>query len=128
MLHFTRYWLPVIVYCTAIFVQSSYPSPDALPSFAYSDKLLHFVAYGLLGALFCRAFNTLNRWRQRWDALFIIGVVAATVYGLSDEWHQSFVSDRTCDTADLLADFVGSLAGCWTYLRILRQKLKGTTS
>ncbi|MGD8835474.1 MAG: VanZ family protein [Desulfobacteraceae bacterium] len=128
MHHFTRYWLPVIVYCTAIFVQSSYPSPDALPRFANSDKLLHFLAYGLLGALFCRAFNTLNRWRQRWDALLIIGVVCATAYGLSDEWHQSFVSERTWDTADLWADFVGSLAGSWIYLRILRQKLKGTAS
>lgn len=107
-----------------IFVQSAYPSPDSLPRFAYADKVLHFLGYGLLGALFCRAFNSLPRWRHRWDALFFIGVVAATLYGASDEWHQSFVSARTGDIGDVLADFLGSMAGSWIYLKFLRLRLK----
>jgi VanZ family protein len=124
MYQFTRYWLPVVIFCIVIFVQSSFASPDTVVHFAHADKVLHFLAYGLLGALFCRAFNALQRWRYRWDALFCIGVVAATLYGVSDEWHQSFVSERTSDMGDVIADFIGSVAGSWVYLRFLRLRRK----
>lgn len=121
-----RNWLPVIVYCTAIFVQSSYPSPDTIPSFAYSDKLMHFVAYGILGVLICRAANTVGRWRHSWGTLICIGVVAATLYGASDEWHQSFVAGRSAEATDLIADFAGSVAGSLTYVRFLHIRWKST--
>jgi VanZ family protein len=128
MNQFFRYWFPVIAYCTIIFVQSSYSSPDTLPRFAYADKTMHFIAYGLLGALFCRAFNSVPRWRYRWDVLFFMGVAAATLYGVSDEWHQSFVAERTGEMGDLVADFMGSMAGSWLYLRFLRLRRKNRSS
>lgn len=113
---FAKYWLPVVVLCIAIFVQSAFPSPDALPSFAFSDKLLHVVVYGLMAVLFCRALNSHASWRRRWLRIFIMGVAAVTLYGLSDEWHQSFVAGRSAEAADLLADFAGSIAGSGGYL------------
>lgn len=121
---FIRYWLPVIVYCTIIFVQSSYPSPDALPRFAFSDKLMHLLAYGILGALVCRASNTIVRWRHRWGALVVIGLMTATLYGASDEWHQSFVAGRSAEITDLIADFVGGLAGSLAYVSFLHSRRK----
>jgi VanZ family protein len=114
-----RYWLPVMALCIAIFVQSSLPSPEQLPTFAFSDKLLHLAAYGVLSVLICRAFNTIDRWHRRWALLFLMGVVGATLYGLSDEWHQSFVAARSAEAADLLADFAGSVLGAGGYLRVL---------
>ena len=54
---FTIYWLPLIGYCVFIYIQSSYPSPERLPSFNYSDKLLHFGAYAVMGILFYRAYT-----------------------------------------------------------------------
>jgi VanZ family protein len=123
---FIRTWLPVIVYCTAIFVQSSYPTPDEIPHFAASDKLLHVLAYGILGALVCRAANTVGRWRHRWGMLICIGVVAATMYGASDEWHQSCVAGRSAEFTDLIADFVGSIAGSITYVWFLHIRWKST--
>lgn len=113
---FVRYWLPLVGYCTIIFVQSSFPTPEQLPSFKFSDKVQHIIAYAILGILFCRAFNTVHWWRHRWGLLFLFGVVATTAYGLSDEWHQSFVKGRNADAADVIADFVGGLIGCWLYV------------
>ena len=46
--------------------------------------------------------------------------IVAVCYGISDEFHQSFVSGRTSSIADLLADAVGALAGIsgsWLLLR-----------
>jgi VanZ family protein len=38
-------------------------------------------------------------------------VLAGSLYGVTDEWHQSFVPGRTPAADDLVADAVGSLAG-----------------
>jgi VanZ family protein len=107
---FWLYWFPVIVYCTAIFVQSAYPSPDSLPVFPFSDKILHFLAYALMGGLFFRAFL---RTGPRWGALRVIvfSVVATTLYGVGDEIHQAFVADRTAEGMDVAADFAGAVFG-----------------
>jgi VanZ family protein len=124
MQSFILNWLPVMVYCIAIFVQSSYPSLDKFPSFAYSDKLMHVIAYGLLGLLVCRAVNTLGRWRHRWGALVCFGVAAAALYGASDEWHQSFVAGRSSEVADLIADVAGGLVGSVIYVSILYMRCR----
>jgi VanZ family protein len=119
MKSFVRYWLPVIAWCAIIFVQSSFATPDVLPGWPFQDKVLHGGVYGLLGALWIRAFNTLKGFRGRSRLLLFTGIALATLYGLSDEWHQSFVSARTADPADLLADFCGSLVGGWVYIRFV---------
>ena len=124
---FISNWLPVIGYCALIFVQSSVSTVEQMPPFPYSDKLLHFIAYGIMAALFCRAFNSTERWRRRSGHLFLLSVIATTLYGLSDEWHQSFVPGRAATAGDALADFAGSLAGTWLYLRYLSQRLRSHT-
>ena len=35
-------------------------------------------------------------------------LVGAVLWGVSDEWHQSFVPGREVDAVDLLADVAGS--------------------
>ena len=42
----------------------------------------------------------------------VFAIVASTLYGLSDELHQSFVPNRTSDIADLMADGIGACVGC----------------
>jgi VanZ family protein len=108
---FFRYWLPVAALCGAIFIQSSYPSLQPIIHWPNSDKLLHMMVYALLGALICRALSTVGRLNaERW-MLIACAVVLTTLYGVSDEWHQSFVPGRHASAADLLADFIGALAG-----------------
>ncbi len=51
--------------------------------------------------------------------LFIIAVTLSTLYGLSDEVHQSFTPGRTTSLGDLIADGLGSLIGAVLYLKML---------
>jgi VanZ family protein len=123
MKSFLGYWLPVIALCAVIFWQSSFVTPDVLPGWPFQDKLLHGGVYGLLAALWVRAFNTLRGFHGRRRLLLLAGIALATLYGLSDEWHQSFVPARTADPADLLADFIGSIVGSWLYIRFVLSRL-----
>ena len=48
----------------------------------------------------------------------LIGLAIASLYGASDEWHQSFVAGRTSDVADWYSDTIGSAIGlmvCWAW-------------
>jgi len=99
-----------MAYCLAIYFQSDHPSPERLPTFTFSDKVLHFLAYGLLGILFFRAFETLPL-KNRRSLLMVLSIGAATLYGISDEIHQYFVPFRQADTFDAVANLIGSICG-----------------
>jgi len=107
---FWLYWFPVIVYCTAIFIQSAYPSPEGLPVFPFSDKILHALGYAVLGGLFLRAFLKTNP-RRGVLRLIVFSVAATTLYGVSDEIHQAFVAGRMAEGMDVAADFAGGIFG-----------------
>ena len=111
---FVAYWLPVVIYCSLIFIQSSYPSYDRLPQFDNADKLWHFCAYAVLGALFYRAFLT-TPFNQKARQIVLVSIVCASVYGLSDEIHQYFVPLRQASLADIGADILGSIGGICCY-------------
>ncbi len=116
------YWLPVIIYCALIFIQSSYPAPEKLPQFSGADKLWHCLAYALMGMLFYRAFEAtpidLND-----KGLLLLSIGCASIYGLSDEIHQYFVPARQASLADIGADICGSIVGVWV-VRFLYRKRK----
>ena len=116
---FLIYWLPVVFYCTAIFVQSSYPSVAQLHDVPFGDKYLHIAGYALLGILFFRAFRSLRVGSR----LFVVSlsILASTAYGISDEFHQYFVPCRTADVMDALADMVGSCIGVMAYFLIVEK-------
>ncbi len=119
---FVVYWLPVVIYCSLIFVQSSYPSYGKLPQFDGADKLWHFCAYAVLGALFYRAFLR-TPFNQKARQIVFMSIVCASVYGLSDEIHQYFVPSRQASLADIGADIFGSIGGVYLY-RLLYLKHK----
>ncbi len=107
-------WLPLIVYCLLIYIQSAHPSPEELPSFKFMDKMLHFVAYGVMGILFYRAYQTLQIRNQR-QWLVFLSIVSASLYGISDEIHQYFVPARHASFSDVIADILGAVCGVWLY-------------
>jgi VanZ family protein len=80
----------------------------------YFDKVLHFVAYALLGALFLRAFKT-SRIKNNIKLMVILSVLLSSLYGISDEIHQYFVPYRDADLMDVLADTLGGLMGVYIY-------------
>jgi VanZ family protein len=69
------------------------------------DKLLHTVGYAGLGILALRAFHG-GFHRPRLAPTTFAGV-AVILWGISDEFHQSFVPGRDSSAWDVLADAVG---------------------
>lgn len=112
------YRFPLLLYCVVIFVQSSFPSPDVLKVFAFSDKLMHFGGYTVLGALCIRVLKREKTGLAR-VPLILLTVLFSTIYGLSDEIHQAFVSARTCDLMDVAADAAGGFTGAVFFWRDL---------
>jgi hypothetical protein len=117
---FLFYWLPIIIYCLAIFIQSSLPASESLPAFPQSDKLLHAGAYALLGFLFYRAFQT-TRIPKTAILLILISALSSTAYGISDEVHQYFVPSRTFSIGDMLANAFGSIIGAMGATFVLKR-------
>jgi VanZ family protein len=110
------YWLPLVAYCVFIYIQSSYPSPQRLPSFEFSDKLMHFGAYAVMGVLFYRAYQTLPV-KSNIPLIVWLSMISASLYGVSDEVHQSFVPYRDGSLGDVIADVLGAVCGVYVYHR-----------
>jgi VanZ family protein len=104
-----------------IFVVSSIPDLGPLPG-GVSDKSGHTLAYAGLGVLllFALAQGRVDGVTLRRAAL---AVVLATAYGITDEWHQSFVPGRSPEVADVIADAVGAALG--VTLAVLLARLPG---
>jgi VanZ family protein len=114
-------WLPVVVYMAAIFFASSMPDPPVPPN--ASDISLHGVAYFGLTLLLIRALA-----RGQWSGVTIPTLAAAwaiaVAYGVTDEWHQSFVPNRYSEFRDVGSDAIGALVatvviGAWGIIRRL---------
>ena len=107
---FLVYWLPLILYGLALFVQSCFPSPQRLPRIPLGDKIMHFLAYAVMGGLFFRALLMTWPSRRRIRIVFF-SVLFTTLYGFGDEFHQLFVASRTADQLDVVADILGGTFG-----------------
>ena len=99
-------WLPAILWAATIFFLSAQPTlPEIAPNISNFDKVEHFGAYGLLGLLVADALRRGNALTLPKTALLAILITLA--YGASDEFHQRFVPNRSCDVWDWTADTVG---------------------
>ena len=104
------FWKLAAGWALLIFVLSSIPGRSIpAPPFAVSDKLLHAGVYSVLG-FFC--FFALPRPPSRRAAVHVaLTVLAVTLYGCTDEFHQLFVPGRSPDPLDVMADCVGGAMG-----------------
>lgn len=106
---FVRYQLPALLWALTIFIVSSIPA-HSIPEFALfsQDKFLHLLVYFILAGLVYIAllhqtrFPLLARHPLSWAVLF------TCVYGVTDEFHQSFTG-RSADILDVVADIAGAL-------------------
>lgn len=104
-----RGWLWPAVVATLIVVASGRSEVPTL-EWVGIDKLTHFFLFGLLATLVVR--NGLANGRGAW-----VAVVAVSVFGLTDEWHQSFTPGRTVEVADWVADTLGAALAVAAYVR-----------
>ena len=70
------------------------------------DKVQHIVLYFGFGILlYLTFFNSKKQSFKKYAAIFAI--VVGIIYGMTDEYHQSFVPGRVASTADLFANGIG---------------------
>jgi VanZ family protein len=104
-------WLPVVLWAAVIFTISSVPSLDS--GLGVWDtvlrKLAHVGEYAILGALLYRAV-------RREPAAIVLG----SLYAVTDEVHQSFVTGRHGSVLDWLIDTAGVIAGVVLVSRLPR--------
>ncbi len=98
-----------------IFVASHQPTVGVAER--VPDWISHGIAYAVLAFLMARAWGEKRALSLRAAALILLG---CTAYGVSDEWHQSFVPGRHCDPWDVLKDLGGSVLGIALFLRSTR--------
>jgi VanZ family protein len=96
----------LLFYCLFLYWLSDQPSLPAPMWFEHQDKLYHAGAYSIMGLLAWRSFKHLV---SSPIILALLIIAFCSLYGLSDEWHQSFVVGRESDSADWVADTSGSI-------------------
>lgn len=99
----------------AIFLFSSRPS-TSLPEFGWADRLVkksgHVIGYGALALSFRHALAGTRRSAP-------LAWLLAVLYGITDEWHQSFVPGRNASVLDVAVfDAAGAGLSLWIRSRM----------
>lgn len=102
-------WAPALILMGLIFVFSSLPS-DQIPYYGGLDYIIkkgsHALGYGLLGLSYYYALPGRLSRVYRW----ILALIMAVLFALSDEYHQSFVLGRNSSINDVAIDTLGAVA------------------
>jgi len=116
--------LLALAWAGVIYFLSSQPGTDTPMLFPFQDKLLHIIAYAILGFLGMGALEAASHGYHAWQVWLIAALV--TVYGILDEFHQHFVPGRTVDGFDVMADVVGGLLGIWVMYSLVKSVARKT--
>jgi VanZ family protein len=112
-------WLPVIVWAGVIFAFSSQPTGQ-VSHVDWQDfvvkKTAHLVVYGIFTILLFRAFRL---YKINIGNSVVLAVLISTIYGASDEFHQSFTPGREPRFRDVAIDAVGSVITIYLLLNVL---------
>ena len=101
------YWLPAAVTAMLIFGLSHQPSLPDIPG-RIPDWVAHGLEYGFFTLMLVFATTRGFDAARRTPARVAAAVLIATLFGVSDEFHQSFVG-RDPTVQDWLADTVGAV-------------------
>jgi len=106
-----RHWLPALLWATIIFYFSAQEhapqvSKEKGVQLAF-QKIGHATEYAILAFLVHRALRRGHQFSPRNAAL--IAALIAAAYGVTDEFHQSFVPGRFCKLYDMAIDATGGV-------------------
>lgn len=113
-----RFWnfLPAFFCGMVIYILSTTGSIQLPESFFSSDKIGHFVAYGVLSFLIlvgCFKEGRVTRPKIVWTILL------CTIYGVLLEIIQyTFYPDRLFETGDAIANLIGAVGGYLTFRQL----------
>nr|WP_301289960.1 VanZ family protein [Adlercreutzia equolifaciens] len=141
--HLILSWVIVALWAGVIFFMSAHTGSDfdgtgplaaikrwlvglAAPVFGPDTDIVnivaHFTEYLIFGLLLVLAAR--RTWPALgWGKLALVAVALASLYAVTDEFHQSFVPGRMCDPADWLTDTLGAALGAGTAVLALEKML-----
>ncbi len=97
--------MSLLSYCALIYYLSDQTVLPVPHFFNMQDKLIHASAYAVMAWLFWHVVHGL----MSLNLLVVTTILFCSLYGISDEWHQSFIDGRQADVYDWLADSLGAL-------------------
>lgn len=105
-----RRWVAVALWATVIFMLSDRSRVPSAPGLSSQVTAVagHLIAYGILGFLLASALRDSGAAPRRAARMALL---LAVLYGVSDEWHQSFVPGRDPSLGDVFTDAVGAALG-----------------
>jgi len=120
-------WMGLIFYLSSLSqTEVSKPLESGAVSWLGDVKsyAAHFVVYAILAALIA-----VNMWGWKFGYQFrwaVAAAVLAALYGVSDEYHQTFVAGRSGTPVDVLTNAAGAIfsaAGLWFLVKVWRGRL-----
>ena len=109
--------VPLALVMGTIFFISHQPGDNiSLPHFPGADKLAHMISYSVLAGTVFFAWSEEQK-NSNPRTLIFYTFAFCILYGISDEFHQSFIPGRTASVYDLLADCVGAAVVCVFWAR-----------
>jgi VanZ family protein len=107
-------WALVVAWMALVFCVSSISNLGRAARLP--DWISHPIEYGVGAVLLCRALEG-GRGRPLTLSTALTATLLATAYGVTDEYHQSFVPGRSADPVDVLKDLAGAGAASAVYRR-----------
>lgn len=109
--------MPMLTIMGIIFWLSHQPADELeLPSLPFLDKIAHFLIYGLLALTVLWVPSARFKCTRPLTTCVVV-LLICIVYGVTDEFHQSFISGRYVSGGDLIADGAGAFTMCLLWFR-----------
>jgi VanZ family protein len=130
---FLKYWLPLLIWVSVIFVGSTnlmsaehtsrfvvpfllWLKPGMSPQTIWliliaARKCAHVTEYAVLSLLLWRALRAVPILHKKALTVFGVVMVGCALFAASDEFHQIFVKSRTPSVRDVLLDIAGAILG-----------------
>lgn len=101
--------VPMLLCMGTIFFLSQQPAGALdVDLFPAQDKVAHLLLYGLLSATVLFGFSPQIRYNNK-TLVAATALLVPVLFGVLDEYHQSFIAGRTPELLDVAADGAGAL-------------------
>lgn len=122
------YHIVLALYCLIIFVLSSIPGENfPKVDFEFSDKIVHVIIYSVLYVLFFYSLKNQSKYVKLRSSALEYSVLFTSLYGITDELHQYFVTNRSCEFFDWAADTAGAII-MYLIFKLAAEKKKHLTA
>lgn len=112
--------LLTLAYAAAIFLVSS-KDTSKVPLFPHVDKVIHGIEFGILCTLICWSISS-ARFSTKSIYKIALPIALTSIYGATDEYHQSFTPHRSVEFFDWVADTTGATIACFIWQALANRR------